>query len=212
MVPGRIDSCQNRTFDLSMTSHRIIASLILFVFCFLAGALLAPPTSATRTPSTTAPGASSKDTGEEAKDSIHAKSAKDTGSAGKAKGGKSGDGSLQEETANAMAATLHTLKAASLAREGKYAEAEKEYLAADKILPDNGPSLQQLSTVQFNLGHPQDALATLERAIRRGTPFDDKAYLLAARVFTRVRAFELGEKKLVEWAADRPISANFHAA
>jgi tetratricopeptide (TPR) repeat protein len=194
-----------------MASQRLSVSFLVCGF-LCAGVLWAPPAAATKDSSRPDPSASDKKGGDETTGSKDAKAAKGKKSAGQGKGSSSEDDSLQQATGNAVTATLHALKGAGLAREGKFAEAEKEYLAADKLVPDNGPFLQQLSTVQLKLGRPQDALATLERAIRRGKPFDDKAYLLAARVFTQIRAFVEGEKKLIEWAADRPITANFHAA
>src|SRR5262245_9724688 len=70
----------------------------------------------------------------------------------------------------------------------------------------------QLSTVRYHLGKKTEALGDLERAIRKGSSFDDKAFLLVARIFSEKGAFLDGQKKLLEWGGNRPISANFHAA
>ncbi len=102
--------------------------------------------------------------------------------------------------------------ATRLMASGDYAGAEKALIEADRLVPDYCTVLIPLSSVQLRLGKPDAALATLERAIRRGKAFDDKAYLLAARIFSDRKQFGPGEKSLIEWAGDRPVTANFHAA
>jgi len=111
-----------------------------------------------------------------------------------------------------VAATLHLNRAAVLARQGNLAEAEKELIEVDRIRPDYCPGLMQLSTVRYRLDRKTAALADLERAIRKGSEFDDKAFLLAARILSEQRQFVEGQKKLAEWGGSRPVSANFHAA
>ena len=118
-------------------------------------------------------------------------------------------GSPRGDTAAAM---RHVERGAALVREGKLAEAETELVEADRLRPEYSPGLIQLSNVRYRLGKKNEALADLERVIRKGTSFDDKAFLLASRIFSEQKEFLAGQKKLVEWGASRPVSANFHAA
>lgn len=111
-----------------------------------------------------------------------------------------------------IAALPHLTRASLLSKQGSYREAEKELIEADRLRPDYCPGLMQLSTVRYRLDKKTEALADLERAIRKGSSFDDKAFLLAARILSEQRQFIEGPKKLVEWGGNRPVSANFHAA
>ena len=112
----------------------------------------------------------------------------------------------------AVTATRHLARAATLSKQGSYKEAEQELMEADRLRPDYCPGLMQLSNVRYRLDRKKEALADLERAIRKGSSFDDKAFLLAARILSEQRQFTEGQKQLVEWGATRPVSANFHAA
>jgi tetratricopeptide (TPR) repeat protein len=111
-----------------------------------------------------------------------------------------------------IAASVHLQRAVVLTHQGSYAEAEKELVEADRLRPDYGPGLIQLSNTRYRLGKKAEAKEALERAIRRGSAFDDKTFLLAARIFSEEHAFAEGQKKLQEWGGNRPLSANFHAA
>ena len=122
------------------------------------------------------------------------------------------DAAKKEAYDRASKGAARVQDATRLTASGDYAGAEKALIEADRLVPDYCTVLIPLSSIQLRLGKPDAALATLERAIRRGKAFDDKAYLLAARIFSDRKQFGPGEKSLIEWAGDRPVTANFHAA
>src|SRR5206468_3777491 len=80
-------------------------------------------------------------------------------------------------------AAEHRKRADALILQGRYAEAEGELLEADRLRQNDGSILDRLAAVELKLGKGDRALATLERLIRTGEPFDDKAYTLAAQTF-----------------------------
>lgn len=121
-------------------------------------------------------------------------------------------GTKKEALESALDSVKHLQKATGFMKEGRYAQAEAELLAADALTPDYCNILQPLSTAQLKQGKSKEALATLERAIKKGKAFDDRVYLLAARIFSESKSYASGEKTLITWAGGRPLTPNFHAA
>lgn len=117
-----------------------------------------------------------------------------------------------EAMQEALKASLLVQHAMQLSRAGRYEDAEKELLEADRRMPGYCTVLMALSNAQLKLGKPDEALASLERAIRAGKGFDDRSYLLVARIYSGRRQFTEGQKQLIAWGGDRPVTANFHAA
>lgn len=99
-----------------------------------------------------------------------------------------------------------------LSSEGRLAEAETVLIEADRFRPDFGPVLDPLARLQVRMRKRDTALITLERLIRRGAPFDDRVYILAAQTLSELGREIAGEKLLIEWAGDRPVCPNFFAA
>ena len=103
-------------------------------------------------------------------------------------------------------------EAAALSSKGDAAAAENKLGEAYSLSPNYGPLLGQLAEVRQKLGRTDQALSALEQLIRIGEPFDDRACIVAAQIFAGRGAYADGEKRLIEWAGNRRVSANFHAA
>jgi tetratricopeptide (TPR) repeat protein len=103
-------------------------------------------------------------------------------------------------------------EAAALSSKGDDAAAEMKLGEAYTLAPNYGPLLGQLAELRQKLGRTDQALSALEQLIRIGEPFDDRSYIVAAQIFAGRGAYADGEKRLIEWAGDRRVSANFHAA
>jgi len=104
------------------------------------------------------------------------------------------------------------VKAGSLSRQGKLAEAESELVGAERLRPEFGPLLEQLARLRIRMGKLDAALTTFEHLIRKGSPFDDRTFVLAAQTLVQRGMSAEGEKRLIDWAGDRHVSANFFAA
>src|SRR5437867_8600653 len=94
----------------------------------------------------------------------------------------------------------------------KLADAETELVRAEPLGPDFGPLLDQLARLRIRMGKLDQALTTLEHLIRKGSPFDDRTFVLTAQTLAQRGMSVEGEKRLIDWAGDRRVSANFFAA
>lgn len=130
----------------------------------------------------------------------------------KASAALQGGGGATGADAATRAADERMARAIGLAREGNHAAAERALLEADRERRDYAPVLERLVDVELSLGKTQEALEALERLLRKGEPFDDRAYLLAAQTLSDLGMQVAGEKLMIEWAGSRRITPNFRVA